>query len=38
MMLYIQLFLQMLLVELLGVGCVASILYIYWNSLSKKRK
>lgn len=38
MMLYIQLFSQILLVELLGVGCVASILYLYWNVLSKKRK
>lgn len=38
MMLYIQLFAQTLLAELLGVGCVTYVLYIYWNVLTKKRK
>lgn len=38
MMSYIQLFLQTLLIEMSGVACVASVLYIYWNAMKKRKK
>mgnify|MGYP003397468408 FL=1 len=38
MMLYIQQFLQTLLAEVLGVACVAGVLYVYWNAMTKKEK
>lgn len=38
MMSYIQLFVQTLLAETLGVACVAGVLYLYWNVINKKSK
>lgn len=38
MMLYIQLFAQTLLAEVIGVACVAGVLYLYWNTMTKKKK
>ena len=38
MMLYIQQFLYSLLAEVLGVACVAGVLYVYWNAMTKKEK
>ncbi len=34
-MLFVQQFLQTLLVEALGVGAMAIVLYMYWNVLTK---
>lgn len=38
MMFYVQQFLLTLCAELFGVACVAGILYVYWNVMTKKKK
>lgn len=37
MILFVQQMLQVLSVELLGVAVTAGVIYVYWNSLTKKR-
>lgn len=38
MMFYVQQFILTLLAEFFGVACVAGVLYVYWNVMSKKSK
>lgn len=36
-MLYVQQFLQTLLIEVVGVAGTAAVLYLYWNTITKKK-
>lgn len=38
MALLIQSFLLTLLIELAGVACIAGVLYLYWNIMTKRKK
>lgn len=38
MMLYVQQFTLTLLAELGGVACVAGVIYLYWNMMTRKNK
>ena len=37
MLLLIQNILLTLLVEIFGIGCVAGVLYVYWNYMTRKK-
>ena len=37
-MLFVQQFLQTLLIEVAGVSCTAAVLYLNWNTITKKSK